>query len=86
MTMYGEHTPAVGTMVMTADGEELGTVKEVSGPCFKVDAPMAPDYWLGSDLTADTTGGIIRLSISKEKLGEAKQDSPDHVGYHRHNN
>ena len=41
--------PAVGTEVMTLDGDTLGTVKEVSGSCFKVDAPLRPDYWLGID-------------------------------------
>jgi hypothetical protein len=85
MTMYGSNIN-VGTPVMTADGKELGKVKEVSGTCFKVDAPMQPDYWLGSDLASTMTGGIIHLTIDKEMLGEAKMDSPDHTGYHRHDN
>jgi hypothetical protein len=55
--------PSVGTVVLTSDGSELGKVKEVMGDCFKVDAPMAPDYWLGIDTIegggnmGDTGGG-----------------------------
>jgi hypothetical protein len=83
--MYGSSIN-VGTPVVTADGKELGKVKEVSGSCFKVDAPMRPDYWLGSDLASNMSGGIIHLTISEEMLDEAKMDSPeDHSGYHRHN-
>ena len=85
MTMYGERTPSVGTLVLTMDGDELGKVKEISGACFKIDAPMAPDYWLGDDLVYDATDGIMRLTISKDMLREAKLESPDHTGYHRHN-
>jgi len=89
--MMGSHTPAVGTKVMTADGDELGTVKEVSGACFKVDAPMQPDYWLGEDSIASRTGASVSLRFSKASLGETsleeqKQDRPGHTGYHRHNN
>lgn len=36
-------TPTLGARVVTADGDELGKVKEVSGTCFKVDASMQPD-------------------------------------------
>ena len=83
MTMYD--TPSIGTPVMTADGQELGKVKEVTGGCFKIDAPMAPDYWLGSDLARERVGGVIKLSISKEMLSDVKMDAPDHMGVHRHN-
>jgi hypothetical protein len=90
--MYSESgiaTPMVGTKVMTADGEELGKVKETMGGCFKVDAPMQPDYWLGTDCIRDSTGGIVRLSFRKDELGDRKEDGPDdkmteHKGYHRH--
>lgn len=35
-----------GLPVYTVDGEQLGTVKELDGNGFKVDAPLRPDYWL----------------------------------------
>jgi hypothetical protein len=45
MTMTsGSSLPVVGADVLTVDGDKLGTVKEVSGSCFKVDAPMGPNY------------------------------------------
>jgi hypothetical protein len=69
---------------MTADGNELGAVKETMGGCFKIDAPMQPDYWLGIDTIADGTGGVVRLNITKDSLSEAKMDSPEHKGYHHH--
>ena len=86
MTMAsGSGTPPVGAEVTTVDGEKLGTVKEVSGSCFKVDAPMRPDYWLGTDCIASTTGGTVRLSITKHQLGEAKDEGRrEHRGVHPH--
>ena len=40
--------PRVGAKVMSRDDIELGTVKEIDADCFKIDAPMAADYWLGA--------------------------------------
>jgi uncharacterized protein (TIGR02271 family) len=50
-----------GQPVYDTDGNELGTVKEVRGSYFRVDAPMAPDYWLRSDALSATgaDGGIV---------------------------
>ena len=81
---YSGGAPAVGARVTTADGDELGTVKEVSGGCFKVDAPMQPDYWLASDCIADAAAGGVRLRISKDQLSDAKLEGPEHTGVHRH--
>lgn len=77
-------TPAVGAEVYTADGDKLGTVKEVAGSCFKVDARMQPDYWLSSDCVTSATAGGVRLSFDKDRLGDAKVDGPGHTGVHRH--
>jgi hypothetical protein len=76
--------PTVGERVYTADGDQLGTIKEVAGTCFKVDASMQPDYWLGNDTIAGNTGSEIRLTFPKDRLGDMKTDGPDHRGYHRH--
>ncbi len=81
---YSGGVPTVGTEVMTADGDKLGTVKEVTGFCFKVDAKMRPDYWLATDSIASADGGMVRLSFDKNMLGDAKVDSPEHHGVHRH--
>ncbi len=85
MTMASGDVPMVGTDVLTVDGDKLGTVKEVSGACFKVDAPMRPDYWLGTDTIASSTGGTVRLNIRKDRLGEAKDEGRrEHRGVHPH--
>jgi hypothetical protein len=75
---------AVGAEVYTADGDKLGTVKEVAGGCFKVDARMQPDYWLASDCIASGTMGDVRLTFDKDRLGDAKVDGPGHTGVHHH--
>lgn len=89
----GMTMPVAGANVVTADGDKLGTVKEVSGDCFKVDASMQPDYWLGMDCIASSTTGEIRLTFPKDRLGEAKLSGPDdavringaeHTGIHTH--
>jgi hypothetical protein len=85
MTMAGTGgTPIAGARVITADGDELGKVKEVSGDCFKVDARMRPDYWLAADCVASSSGDEVRLSINKDRIGDAKVDGPGHTGIHRH--
>ena len=85
MTMASDGAPAVGAEVTTVDGEKLGTVKEVSGSCFKVDAPMRPDYWLGVDCIASSAGGAVRLNLTKDGLGQAKEEGRrEHRGVHPH--
>lgn len=91
MTMRGTSTmtPTKGARVYTADGDELGKVKEVSGACFKVDAAMQPDYWLASDCLTGSTGEGLRLNFTKDQLGDMKLDGPNdtrrtHTGIHRH--
>jgi len=86
MTMNGGMAqPSIGKQVMTADGKELGKVKEISGGCFKIDAPLAPDYWLSTDTVSDATTSVLRLSLTRDGLDNAKIDGPQHTGYHRHN-
>lgn len=84
MTMGSDYTPTLGARVVTADGDEIGRVKEISGACFKVDAPMQPDYWLGMDCVAFSSPSEVRLTVAKDDLGEVKASAPDHRGVHRH--
>jgi hypothetical protein len=76
--------PSIGAKVLTMDGDDLGKVKEIAGACFKVDASMQPDYWLGTDTIASSTGTEVRLSIPKDRVGDLKLDGPEHSGVHRH--
>jgi hypothetical protein len=80
--------PVVGAQVSSVDGDDLGTVQEVNGQCFKITAAMSPDGWLGSDcITGSSTGGV-RVNLTRGQLGEAPTTNADHgaahQGYHRH--
>ena len=70
------NSPAIGCDVYTADGNKLGTVKEVQGTYFKVDAPMQPDYWLACDCIRGGMGGVSRVDLTFEKddLSKHKRD------------
>jgi hypothetical protein len=85
MTTYGSSDmPTVGTRVITADGDEIGRIKEIEGDCFKVDAPMQPDYWLGMDTISTETPGGVQLNFPHSQLGDVKEEAKDHKGVHRH--
>jgi hypothetical protein len=45
--------------------------------CFKVDASMAPDYWLRDDCIMAASGGQVLLNIDKDQLGDYKVDVKD---------
>lgn len=76
---------SIGSAVRTSDGKELGKVKEVVGGCFKVDAPMQPDYWLATDtVSGSSSDGGVTLRFDRKQLDDAKQEGPEHSGYHRH--
>lgn len=72
--------PTIGARVATADGTELGTVKEVAGCCFKIDASMHVDYWLTKDRIASATESELLLGITEDEVGEAKVDAPANSG------
>lgn len=57
----------IGSDIYTSDGSKLGTVKEVEGTYFKVDAPMQPDYWLSSDCVRGGTGASNRVDLTFDK-------------------
>jgi multidrug efflux pump subunit AcrA (membrane-fusion protein) len=64
-----------GQSIVTSDGEEIGTVKEVRGDAFKVDASLQPDYWLRLD-DAQPDGDRVRLAFPKDALADHKLDRP----------
>ncbi len=61
-----------GLPVMSADGKLLGSVKEVKGDTFKVDARWGFNYWLGQEVVEHTTEGIVQLAVTKQAVGSAK--------------
>ena len=74
---FGGRLPAVGARVISADGHELGTVRQVSTDCFQVDAPMKPDYWVGSSWIASNGEQEVQLALSEDRIGEAKLEDTD---------
>jgi hypothetical protein len=69
-------TPAVGCPVVTAEGDKLGTVKEVQGTAFKVNAHLQPDYWLSCSSIRSVSTDRVELAFPKDRLGDYKQDPP----------
>ena len=62
--------------IFTSDGDPLGTVHEVQGRYFKVDAPMQPDYWLPLESISSVTGNRVDLNFPKDRLGDYQTDTP----------
>ena len=78
-----QQTLSVGTPVYSQDGEQLGTVKEVRGSAFTVDAPRQPDYWLYEESVREAFARLSpeeRLQFTQYLRQQAQQqhlDFPD---------
>ncbi len=68
--------PELGSAVITADGQDLGLVKEVSGEFFKVDAPLAPDFWLNRAIILRVGGGQVVLEADYDALEHERVAEP----------
>jgi hypothetical protein len=66
-----------GWPVFTRDGENLGKVRDVRGNCFKVDAPMEPDYWLRRDCVSSTSNQRVTTSFEKSRVDDYKLDDDE---------
>ncbi len=62
--------------IYASDGKELGTVKEVRGDYFKVDAPMKPDYWLPCDIVTGQTGDSLTTAFASNQISGYKHEEP----------
>lgn len=71
--------PPLGAPVRTMDGEHLGTVKEVSGQQFKVDARYSRDYWLSLTLVSDATPECLTVGCDASALDDFKLTGPSTV-------
>lgn len=75
----------IGMLVFTSDGDELGRVKEIdAAECFKVDAPMALDFWLDRGSVASTELEVVRLKLPKDHFNQNNTLDIDHKGLHSH--
>jgi hypothetical protein len=64
---------------MSADGKQVGVVKEVRQDRFLVDVRRAPDYCLGMETVEDASKDIVQLCVTKLAIGSAKL-RPDAMG------
>jgi len=64
----------IGARVITADGQDVGEVKDIVGYYFKVDASMAPDYWLPASLITSFDQESVTLGADREALGGYEVD------------
>ena len=71
-TSNGSTTVFVGAHVMSADGKQLGVVKDARIDRFLVDVRWAPDYWLGVETVENSSPDTVQLVIPKQGIGSAK--------------
>ena len=71
--------PPLGAPVHTMDGEHLGTVKEVAGQQFKVDAKYSRDFWLSLALVSEAAAGGVTVGCDASALDDFKLDGPSTV-------
>jgi hypothetical protein len=62
--------------IFTADGRHLGVVKEIRRDAFKVDAPLARDYWLPCDVIAGADPRRVNLDVDLRQVDDLKRGEP----------
>ena len=72
-----ERTPltgkaAIGQHVISADGVDLGTVKDMTSKEFQVAANRGSDYWLDRQSIAGIDGDQLRMAFEAEQVSSHK--------------
>jgi hypothetical protein len=65
-----------GSQVVSADGKQLGLVKEVTADRFRVERRLLPDFWLAMEYVDNAAGGIVQMILTKAGMGAAKVNPP----------
>ena len=68
--------PSIGDSVWAADGDQFAYVKEVRGDYFKLDVPMAQDYWLSCTHISGIADGKVRLRFVRSELDDHRLEAP----------
>lgn len=68
--------PVVDTPVYSRDGQQVGYIKEIHGGYFKLDAPMARDYWLSNTYIAESNLDRVTLSLQKAEMDDHRLSAP----------
>lgn len=61
-----------GAAVLASDGKQLGEVREIEGPHFRVDAPLERDYWLSLAYVVSADAGRVVMSFPASEVGPYK--------------
>jgi hypothetical protein len=82
MTQQAHPAQAIGagSRLVSRDGQHIGTVKEVRGALFLVDAPMEKDYWLPLERAHLAPDGTAVLDMNHDAISDYKIGDPD--AYH----
>lgn len=68
--------PIIDTPVTTSDGKQFGYVMELHGSYFKIDVPMARDFWLSQEYIAESSLDSVVLTLRKDELDEHRLAEP----------
>ncbi len=68
--------PVVDTPVYSSDGQQVGYIREIHGGYFKLDVPMARDYWLSNTYISESTLDRVTLSLRKSEMDEHRLTAP----------
>jgi hypothetical protein len=66
----------LGAAVMSGDGKQLGSVKEIAADRFKVERRLLPAYWLANEYVDYADDGIVQVLLTREGIGAAKVGAP----------
>jgi hypothetical protein len=69
---------------MSADGKDIGTVKQLGDTCFRIAAKRRRDFWLANSAVEGRDAGIAVLYFESNRLGDAAVDVSAHTGQHSH--
>ncbi len=76
ITELAAHDLSLGASVVTADGERLGEICEISGTFAKIDRPLRRDIWI-SALHLFVDEDVVRTGFPKSDLAVYQLDGPD---------
>lgn len=62
--------PKVGDRVYTHDGKLLGTMSEFREGTFKLDAPLAVDFWLRANDVQKVEHGSVLMTFTEAQLAD----------------
>lgn len=67
--------PRHGMLVFTKDGVELGRVKIVDNRNFKIDVPLAYDYWVDRRYIERIGDNFVMLSLTHQQVTDHRSAS-----------